>query len=97
MIIKNLNCHCGICSLIEYCGDSFGFCICKDSRFSELEEIKYLRISENANPNEYAPCEECKNLNGCLDCEHCEESRDFYCNQIANYVEKEMEGEKKLD
>jgi hypothetical protein len=104
MKIKELDQHCGDCSLIEYCGNSYGYSICCDERFEDMEESDYKRIAETA--TDIKPFKACK---GCErpdcgvyrysddnfanePCEHDEESRNYYCEQIANHVEKALGG-----
>ena len=48
MKIKDLNQHCGECDLIEYCGNAFGYCLCYDERFADMEESEYKEIAEKA-------------------------------------------------
>jgi hypothetical protein len=102
MKIKSLEQHCGDCGIIEYCGNAYGYSICCDERFGDVEESEYARIAETATG--------IKTLEACIDCvrpdcgayrynendfadepcEHGDEERDYCCRQIADYVEKQL-------
>lgn len=99
MKIKELDQHCGECGIIEYCGNGFGFCICTDTRFGDMEESDYKRIAETAaDIKSLDICDGCKRQDcgpyasptdpADEDCEHADEARDYYCGQIAAFVEK---------
>lgn len=104
MKIGNLNQHCGECSISEYCGNPFGFCLCTDDRFDSMEESEYIKIAETApETKEFASCEGCKRPDceayryseyeyADKDCEYNDEAKDYYCEQIAGYVENTMKG-----
>lgn len=88
MKIKELNQHCGECDLIEYCGNAFGYCICTDSRFQNLEVLDYLKLAECSKINLFAPCTNCNQI--CEMCEFEEDAREFEVRQIADFVESEV-------
>lgn len=99
MKIKELDQHCGECGIIEYCGNGFGFCICTDGRFEEMDESDYKKIAESAvNIKSLDVCDGCKRQecgthtspegSADEDCEHADEARDYYCEQIAAFVER---------
>ena len=104
MKIKDLNKHCGECSISEYCGNPFGFCLCTDERFDSMEESEYIKIAETATDiKESESCEGCKrpdceayrysdNEYADEDYEYNDDARDYYCKQIADYVENAMKG-----
>lgn len=106
MKIKELDQHCGDCNLTEYCGNTCGYSICCDERFCDIEESEYAQIAETA--TDIKPFEACVNCdrpdcgvyrysdNDFADetCEWDDESRDYYCEQIAAYVEKALGGER---
>lgn len=49
MEIGKLNMHCGICSLIDYCGEPYSdICICSESRFKNVEEDIFLKLIETS-------------------------------------------------
>lgn len=99
MKIKKLDQHCGDCGVSEYCGNSFGYCLCKDNRFGDMEENEYKKIAETATAiKPLDACEGCRRTDcGSYryseedyeneDCEHEDEARDFACEQIADFVE----------
>lgn len=98
MKIKELNQRCGGCELIDYCGNAFGYCICTDSRFREVEDEQYKKFADNAEIKAFEACRNCNEL--CSDCDIEEEARDYKCRQIADFVEKALqenyvEGEEK--
>ena len=102
MKIKELEQHCGDCSITEYCGNSYGYSVCCDERFGDMEEGEYMKIAETAT--------DIKQLDACVNCdrpdcgvyryseddfadEPCEydnEARDYYCEQIADRVKKSV-------
>ena len=98
--IGELNQHCGNCGVVEYCGNPYGYCLCTDSRFTDVEEEKYAEIAVNKPwENPFAACMGCERPDcgqysyGDTDyadesCENEDESRDYYCNQVADYVEE---------
>jgi hypothetical protein len=99
MKIKALDQHCGNCGVTEYCGNPFGFCLCHDLRFGDMEESEYAKIAENATGiKKLGVCEGCTRPDcevyrygddNFADeaCEHNDEAKDFYCEQIAAFVE----------
>lgn len=104
MKIKELEQHCGNCSLTEYCGNTFGYSICCDERFEDMDESEYARIAETATDiKPFDACKDCErpdcgayrhNDDDFADepCEHGDDERDYYCEQIAAYVEKALGG-----
>lgn len=89
MKIKELNQHCGKCSLIEYCGNAFEYSICKDERFQEVKYKEYKKLADNAEIKAFEACRNCNEL--CSDCDIEEEARDYKCRQIADFVEKALQ------
>jgi len=93
MKISKLDQHCGNCSLIEYCGDPFYYCLCKDSRFEDMDEEEYKELAEKVDWSDFVPHEPCK---GCgKDCDECEEqyeSNDARVRYVANKVAEMVKG-----
>jgi hypothetical protein len=104
MKIGDLDRHCGDCAVIGYCGNAWGYCLCRDSRFEDTDEEEYEETARDAPGIE--PYEDCK---GCTrpdcgpyrydetdyadeSCEHEDEARDFRCEQTADYVHKKLRG-----
>lgn len=104
MKIKELNQHCGDCGITEYCGNTFGYSICCDERFDDMEESEYQKIAEKAtNIKPLAVCTDCDRPDCGVyrysdddfadePCEYDDASRDYYCEQIADYVNKVLNG-----
>lgn len=102
MKIKDLDQHCGNCSIIEYCGNPFGFCICRHKRFSDMDENEYKSIAENVTDiKRLDACEDCYEYDCGVhsysdtdfadeDCEYRDLARDYYCEQIADRVVRAM-------
>lgn len=86
MKIGSLNQHCGDCGVVEYCGNAYGFCLCYDERFSEMEEQQYIYFAKDAKTEIYNLCKECSADSDCCNCDYDDEARDYYCVQIADYV-----------
>lgn len=86
MKIKELDQHCGECSLIGYCGPVFGYAICKDERIQELDEQEYKKLAEQAEIEEFEKCKNC--TEECADCDYAEGEMSRYCKQIADFVIK---------
>lgn len=85
MIIGGLEQHCGECDIIEFCGNSFGYCICNQNRFENVDTEAYKKHAEEAATRVFSFCQKCSSA----DCEGCEledEARDYYCKQAAEYV-----------
>lgn len=102
MKIGNLNQHCVACAVIGFCGNGWGYCLCADTRFSEINEDDYIRIAETSQKlKEYASCTGCTRPD--CDayrysetdfeneaCEYNDDSIDFKCEQVADYVHKKL-------
>jgi len=111
MKIGELDQRCDECSVIDYCGYSFCYCLCTDDRFTNMEESKFKEIADNAiNIEEYESCKGCtrpdcgvyrysKEDYADEPCDFEDESRDYYCEQVADFVHEqvllEMEESKK--
>ena len=94
MKIGELEQHCGNCEVIEYCGEVFGYCLCSDERFEDIAEATYTKIAYSAPATKnLEECEGCERIDctvyGSLneECEYYDEHRDYFCEQIADYVE----------
>lgn len=49
MRIGNLDMHCGNCSIIDYCDDSYSdICICCEQRFEDVKEERFLELAETS-------------------------------------------------
>jgi hypothetical protein len=49
MKIGKLNMHCGNCKIIDCCDEPFSeICICKDSRFEDIEEEKFEELYDKS-------------------------------------------------
>ena len=48
MKIKDLQMHCGICSLEEMCGSPFEFSVCTVTDVQELDETEYMELYTKA-------------------------------------------------
>lgn len=84
MRIGALNMHCGECDIIDFCGNSFGYCVCNQERFQDVDTEEYRKHAEQAETtcfSFYSGYEK-----ECDVCENEEEARDYYCEQIAEYV-----------
>lgn len=46
MKISELDMRCGECSLVDFCGEPFEYCICKDLRYKDIEEEEFLKEQE---------------------------------------------------
>lgn len=86
MKIGELNQHCGKCEIIEFCGNSFGYCICNKKCFKNIDTDIYKKYAEKAVTTAFAFCEKCLSEDDCGKCEHEDEARDYYCEQVAEYV-----------
>lgn len=103
MKIGELEQHCGECDVVEYCGNPFCYCLCNDERFSDTEEEIYRKIAENAAGTKILDAcmgctrPDCKAYRysekdyADEDCEHDDESTDYKCLQIANYVQSVLQ------
>ena len=89
MKIGELKQKCGECLLIDFCGESFGFCICENKEFQETEVSVYKEIAEKAETIPYPLCEGC-DKGDCDECDIEDAARDFHCEQIASAVEKAL-------
>ena len=96
MEIGKLNQHCGNCTLIEYCGDPFYYCLCADERFADITEEKYKELAENidwSDYKEYPECAECDSKDNCDGlCENESEQQDNLVRFIADKVEIRLVG-----
>jgi len=104
MKIGKLEQHCGECEVIDYCGNGFGFCICTDSRFAEVDEADYYSIAaKTPEIKELEICKGCKRPDCDIyryseidyadePCEHMDENRDNFCEQVADYVYSTIKG-----
>jgi len=104
MKIEELDQHCGDCGVTEYCGTAYGYSICCDERFGDIEESEYKEIAEAATDiKEFNECSRCDRPDCGIyrysddnfadkGCEYVDEARDYYCEQIATYVEKHQKG-----
>lgn len=99
--INTLEARCGDCPIIEYCDNPFGFAVCHDERFAEMQTSEYLEIAEKfKGADTLDVCEGCKR--SCCDtysdgkggvfesCEHWDESKDHFCYSVANFVAKQV-------
>lgn len=98
MRISELDQHCGNCGVTEYCGNPFGFCLCRDSRFGGMEESAYSKTAETATGiKKFETCEGCDRPDCGVyrygeddyaddDCDDYDEARDYWCEQVADYV-----------
>jgi hypothetical protein len=93
MKISRLDQHCGNCSLIEYCGDPFYYCLCHDSRFEDMDEEEYKEFAEKVDWTDFVPHEPCKDCDkDCDECEERSESNDARVRYVANKVAGTREG-----
>ena len=104
MKIGELRMHCGNCSIVDYCGNPYGYRICGQERFSDMDDSEYRRIAETLTDIKTFPdCKGCER-SSCEayrfsendydddDCENRDERLDFYCAQVADYVYSVMIG-----
>ena len=89
MKIGGLNQHCGECRVIEYCGNPYGFCLCNDGRFLEMDEEQFCQIAKHSEVSSYPGCLNCKHED-CDNCEISDDLLDHYCEQIADYVHRQV-------
>jgi len=84
------NCH--ECGAIDYCGNSYGFCLCTDERFSNLDDEEFYRLAEEDPEIETEPYEECVGCERsyCGGCEYDDLSINYFCKQMANAVYERM-------
>lgn len=104
--IHELKQHCGNCGVISFCGNPFGYCLCYDKRFTDVEEEVYRILAESASDTKALDeCEGCERPDcGAYrysdddfedePCEYEDQSRGYYCNQVADYVYGLMIGKK---
>lgn len=85
MKIGKLNMHCGNCNVIDFCGDPYGYCLCYDARFADMEESTYKQIAENCKLVPHDSCCGC-DMEYCDGCDKDSERRDCMCEQFADYV-----------
>ena len=102
MIICELKQHCGNCGVIEYCGNPFCYCLCDDERFEDVEEKVYRMLAESATGiRALDECDGCERRDCDVyryrdddfadePCEYYDEARDYYCMQVADYVQMEI-------
>lgn len=102
MKIKELKQHCGNCGIMEHCGNGFGYCLCHDERFWDMDEDEYGKIAETAKDiKPFGACEGCTRPDcGSYrysetnyaddDCELADEAKDYFCEQVADYVERQL-------
>lgn len=102
MKIGDLDQHCGNCGVIDFCGNPFGYCLCRNKGFDDIEEDAYSEIAEKATGlKNLKVCEGCARPDCGIyrysnedfadeECEHMDEARDFLCEQIADYVRKQL-------
>ena len=102
MLLGELDRSCGECSVTEYCGNPFEFCLCMEERFANLEDRIYSNIAEMAiDIKKLDVCKGCERPDcGAYryskvdfedeDCEFNDEARNYYCEQIADFVYKEI-------
>ncbi|KAK9679484.1 hypothetical protein QE152_g39965 [Popillia japonica] len=90
MKIGDLEMHCGNCNVVEFCGNPYGYCLCYDTRFADVEEDTYRRIAEGCKSTPHAACYGCE----AADCECCDDDDDRLdnmCEQFADYVAEQLE------
>ena len=104
MKIGELKQRCGSCSVIEYCGNPWFYCLCTDSRFRDIEESFFIEIANSVDVKAFEGCHECKR-GDCEpyfyskadfedeECENYDEMRDYVCKQIADYVFSKIQTE----
>ena len=100
MKIGDLGQHCGNCDVAEFCGNPFGYCLCTDSRFSDTDEADYwIHAEEARNIEPYEACIGCVTDDRCdylpeegAACEHNDLARDYFCEQIADFVYAKIKG-----
>ena len=90
MKIGTLEQHCGNCILTEFCGNAFCFCLCNNEKFKDVDAKTYKEIAEKAETIHYPECIGCDE-DVCDGCPCDDEARDFFCEQVAEKVEKELQ------
>ncbi|EGO63549.1 hypothetical protein ALO_12606 [Acetonema longum DSM 6540] len=103
MKIGELDQHCANCSVGEFCGSPWGYCLCRDDRFVAVEDSEYWDIAQAATAKPLDVCNGC-NRPDCEpyrysdvdyadeSCEYSDEARDYRCEQIADYAENTLGG-----
>lgn len=84
--ISELGQHCGECSVIDYCGNPFGYCLCHDERFSNMDEKEYAEIAQGCRLETYEGCKGCSTEDDCSTCDLDDERKDFECKLNAEQV-----------
>ena len=92
MKIGELNQHCGNCGVTSYCGNPFGFCLCTDDRFSEVDDELYDSAADSVSGlKRHEACDGCLSYgDDCDTCEYDDEARDYFCEQVADWVYREL-------
>ena len=89
MQIGRLHQHCGECGVINYCGYSFGFCLCARKRWRKTREEDYLREAAKTVVGRCPHCDGCEDAGP--DCD-CDAWRDWFCEQVEAQVERALFG-----
>jgi hypothetical protein len=86
MKLGELEMHCGECAAIEFCGAGFGYAICSDSRFSDVDDMEYARATDGCPAFDgYPECAGCESEE-CWECEHDDGRDDYNAEHFADYV-----------
>lgn len=90
--IGELGQHCGHCSVIDYCGDPFYYCLCQDDRFLDMKPEKYKILAGKIDWEgfeKHGPCIGCIG-NHCDGCEEEAEEKDARVRYIADKMALEL-------
>jgi len=92
MKIKELDQHCGDCGVVEYCGNPFGYCLCHDERFQDLDDEEYRKMADACEGSSLMYGEWYRKCVGCNegDCSACE-NEDFFVTQMADAIYSQLE------
>jgi len=90
MKIGELDQHCGNCTVEWFCGNTFGYLLCTDKRFSDMEQDAYRKLAEQAEDiPSFDTCYDCERFdhyNNEPACDFTDEPCDFFCEQVADFV-----------
>jgi len=102
MKIGELDQHCGNCDVIDFCGNPYGYCLCRDSDFRDVDVSKFKQMADTV--TDIKPLDVCE---GCTrpdcgpykysetdyiddECVYADDAKDHYCEQVAEYVHRQL-------
>ncbi len=94
MKIKDLQMHCGNCSLVEMCGSPFEFSVCTVTDVHELDETEYMELYTKAESLVETDMTEYDDALGDTDSDFANEHHETVCKKI---IELKNERRRKTD